>query len=121
MIVASTSPAVPVAKAASSTIPIVFSMGGDPVRDSLVASLSQPGGNLTGVTTLNIELGPKRLELMHELIPTTLLEGRFAIRDAFCGGSVATIARAGENLAHESLEFLAIVPKTRGASIDLTS
>ena len=75
VIVASTSPAVPVAKAASSTIPIVFSMGGDPVRDSLVASLSQPGGNLTGVTTLNIELGPKRLELMHELIPTTLVLG----------------------------------------------
>ena len=75
MIVASTSPAVPVAKAASSTIPIVFSMGGDPVRDSLVASLSQPGGNLTGVTTLNIELGPKRLELMHELIPTTPVLG----------------------------------------------
>ena len=75
VIVASTSPAVPVAKAASSTIPIVFSMGGDPVRDSLVASLSQPGGNLTGVTTLNIELGPKRLELMHELVPTTTVLG----------------------------------------------
>ena len=75
VIVASTSPAVPVPKAASSTIPIVFSMGGDPVRDSLVASLSQPGGNLTGVTTLNIELGPKRLELMHELIPTTPVLG----------------------------------------------
>ena len=75
VIVASTSPAVPVAKAASSTIPIVFSMGGDPVRDSLVASLSRPGGNLTGVTTLNVELGPKRLELMHELVPTTTVLG----------------------------------------------
>ncbi|HMF22372.1 MAG TPA: ABC transporter substrate-binding protein, partial [Pseudolabrys sp.] len=59
----------------SSTIPIVFSMGGDPVRDSLVASLSRPGGNLTGVTTLNVELGPKRLELMHELVPTTTVFG----------------------------------------------
>src|SRR5262247_280129 len=75
VIVASTSPAVPVAKAASSTIPIVFSMGGDPVKDSLVASLSRPGGNLTGVTTLNVELGPKRLELMHELVPTTTVLG----------------------------------------------
>jgi len=69
VIVASTSPAVPVAKAASSTTPIVFSMGGDPVALGYVASLSQPGGNLTGVTTLNVELGPKRLEVMHELVP----------------------------------------------------
>ena len=61
VIVASTSPAVPVAKAASSTTPIVFSMGGDPVALGYVASLSQPGGNLTGVTTLNVELGPNRL------------------------------------------------------------
>src|SRR6266446_8529456 len=69
VIVASSSPAVPVAKAASSAIPIVFSMGGDPVALGYVARLSQPGGNLTGVTTLNVELGPKRLELMHELVP----------------------------------------------------
>src|SRR5262249_39072951 len=75
VIVASTSPAVPVAKAASNTIPIVFSMGGDPVALGYVASLSKPGGNLTGVTTLNVELGPKRLELMHELIPTTTVLG----------------------------------------------
>jgi len=75
VIVASTSPAVPVAKVASSTIPIVFSMGGDPVALGYVASLSQPGGNLTGVSTLNVELGPKRLELMHELVPTTTVLG----------------------------------------------
>src|SRR5262245_9255381 len=75
VIVASTSPAVPVAKAASSTTPIVFSMGGDPVALGYVASLSKPGGNLTGVTTLNVELGPKRLELMHELVPTTTVLG----------------------------------------------
>jgi putative ABC transport system substrate-binding protein len=63
------------AKAATSTIPIVFYIGLDPVELGLVASLHHPGGNITGVTGWNVAVGPKRLELLHEVIPKATVIG----------------------------------------------
>jgi putative tryptophan/tyrosine transport system substrate-binding protein len=58
------------AKSATATIPIVFEMGGDPVALGVVRSLNRPEGNLTGVSSLSVALGPKRIELLHEMLPT---------------------------------------------------
>jgi putative tryptophan/tyrosine transport system substrate-binding protein len=72
---AASTPASLAAKAATQTIPIVFFVGTDPVEVGLVTSLSHPGGNVTGVTTLNVELTAKSLELAHSLIPPEITIG----------------------------------------------
>ena len=75
VIVDNGSPAALAAKAATTNIPIVFGTGGDPVATGLVASLSRPGANLTGIANLATELPPKQLQLLHDLIPNAAVFG----------------------------------------------
>jgi putative ABC transport system substrate-binding protein len=78
LIVASSTRTALAAKAATTIIPIVFASGGDPVQSGLVASLNRPAGNLTGSAVLTAELSPRRLQLLHELIPNAVLFGVLA-------------------------------------------
>jgi putative ABC transport system substrate-binding protein len=88
LILAASTPAALAVKLATKTIPIVFAIGGDPVRTGLVESLSRPGGNITGAAHLNVETAPKRLELLHELLPAQQIVGLLINPTNPLGGSI---------------------------------
>jgi putative ABC transport system substrate-binding protein len=90
VIVASGTSATVAAKASTTTIPIVFASGVDPVAVGLVASLNRPGANLTGIANLTAELAPKQLQLLHDLIPNALRFG--VVADLAFPGAQSTIA-----------------------------
>ena len=75
LVAAGGTPSALAAKAATATIPIVFAVATDPIEVGFVASLNRPGGNMTGVTNMNVDTGSKRLELLHELLPTATVFG----------------------------------------------
>jgi putative tryptophan/tyrosine transport system substrate-binding protein len=116
------------AKAATATIPIVFAYGGDPVDDGLVASFNRPGGNVTGVTFISAALAPKRLELLHEVVPGAGVIGvlvnpnsplaQIQLSDlqaaARISGQRIYVANAGSELEFEAA-FAALVQQSVGA------
>ena len=115
VIVASGTPSAIAAKASTSTVPIVFSMGIDPVGQGLVASMNRPGGNATGVAVFTNELGPKRLELLRELVPKAELIAFVVYPDgAASPAQIAAIQAAAQAIGQRIL----VVSATTPAKID---
>jgi len=112
VIAATTTTAALAAKAATATIPIVFVTAGDPVKSGLVASLNRPRDNLTGVTTLNEEVAPKRLEALHEIMPTATT---FAL---LINSSSPTLAEATTKDVRASARTLGVQLHVVGATRD---
>src|SRR5262249_52470539 len=104
-----------VAKEATSSIPVVFAIGGDAVSDGLVASLSRPGGNVTGTSFNNGALAPKRLELMRELLPDTtvvaFLTNLGQATASFVEPDVRNLQAAARILGREVVVFSAGTPE----------
>ena len=103
------------AKAATTTIPIVFGIGPDPVEIGLVASLNRPGGNITGVSSMNAELGAKRLGLLHELLPTAV---RFAVLVNPNNRNAEALTRDAQATASALSREVEILPATSTREID---
>ena len=104
IVAAGGTPSALAAKAATASIPIVFGVAVDPVEVGLVASLNRPGGNLTGVTNLNVKVGAKRLEVLHELLPSVTIIGALVdptsptLAEAFSGDLKAAARTLGLQL-----------------------
>jgi putative tryptophan/tyrosine transport system substrate-binding protein len=111
-IAATTGPAALSAKAATTTIPIVFETGGDPVKLGLVPSLSRPGANITGVTQLTTGLAAKRVEILHELLPTARVVAMLVNSASALAASTASDARSAASAL--GLELRVVNASTEG-------
>ena len=103
VIAATDTPSAVAARAANTTIPIVFAIGGDPVSDGLVISFNRPGGNVTGISFMTVELGAKQLGLLRELVPmaariAVLVDPNFPITERFVSGVHAASSAIGQQI-----------------------
>jgi putative ABC transport system substrate-binding protein len=115
IVAAGGNPSARAAKAATSTIPIVFQMAADPVALGFVASLERPGGNCTGVTSLNVEAGPKRLDLLRAVVPTAAALG-LLINPA--NAAADTLSRDAQGAARKLALQLHIVRASHAHELD---